>query len=330
MTDIENLKSRIGETEESVEGFRIEAGKVAEFAAAIGDDNPAYRDEEAAHSQGFRGIPAPPTFTRVAMFPHHRPPDGSRLGFEVGFDVRREIHGEQEYEFERPVYVGDVLDGTTTLTDAFEREGSRGGTMTFVILETEYRDTSSELVVTERSTVIETESAIEDEETDEIGETIDPRIEGASVSQTTTGYDQPTYLEDVSEGDSGFELTVENLSRPDFVRYAGASGDFNPIHYDEQYARSLGNPRVFGQGMLTAGYASHFASDWFGLQMIRRFKSRFLARIWPGDTLTYTGTVRDVDRDGGTITAEIVAERQTGEVVLEGEVEAALPARSDE
>lgn len=329
MTDIDDLQSRIGETEASVDEFRIEAGKVAEFARAIGDDNPAYRDEEAARAKGFEAIPAPPTFTRVAMFPHYRPPDGSRLGFELGFDVRREIHGEQEYEFERPLLVGDSLYAETTLTDAFQREGSRGGAMTFAILETEYRTAAGDLVVTERSTLIETEDAIADGEPDEVDEQVDPRIDGARVSQTVTGYDEPTYLEDIREGDSGFELRVEDLSRPDFVRYAGASGDFNPIHYDEQYARSLGNPRVFGQGMLTAGYASHFATDWFGLDTLRRFQSRFLARIWPGDTVTFTGSVQEVDRGSGTVTAEIVGERQTGEVALEGEVDAALPVRSD-
>lgn len=329
MVDIDELKSKVGETETSVEGFEIEAGKVAEFARCIGDDNPVYHDEDAARQQGFRAIPAPLTFTRVAVFPRYRPPGGSRLGFELGFDVRREIHGEQEYEFERPVFVGDVLEGETTLTDASQREGARGGMMTFATLETEYRDSSGDLVVTERSTVIETESAIEEEKTEAVDQTVDPRLEGATVSKTDPGYDTPASLEDVTEGDSGFELTVGKLSRPDFVRYAGASGDFNPIHYDEPYARSLGNPSVFGQGMLTAGYASRFASDWFGIDAIRRFKTRFLARVWPGDTVTFTGTVSGVDRDSGTVTADIVGERQTDETVLEGEIEAVLSVQSN-
>ena len=335
-TNIDELKDRIGETRQSVTGFRIEAGKVAEFARAIGDDNPAYRDEAAARDQGFSAIPAPLTFTRVSMFPRYRPVDAPRLGVDIGFDIRREIHGEQEYEFERPVFVGDVLDGFTTLTDAFQREGSRGGTMTFATLATEYRDADGEPVVTERSTIIETERAIDDDTEEEDGvretdhpERVAPRIEGASVSQTDTGYDQPTYLEDVSEGEITFELIVQNLTRPDFVRYAGASGDFNPIHYDEPYARSLGNPRLFGQGMLTAGYASHFASDWFGVDSIRRFKSRFLDRVWPGDTLTITGTVEEVDIESGLVTAEIVVDRQTGDPVLDGEIAVDPPSRSD-
>lgn len=320
---IDELEGRIGETIDSVTEFRIERGKVAEFARAIGDDNPAYRDETAARAQGFRTIPAPPTFTRVSMFPRYRPPGTHRLGLDVGFDIEREIHGEQVYEFERPVYVGDVLHGTTTLADASQRDGRRGGTMTFVTLVTEFRDASDALVVTERSTLIETESAIEDSR-GRPEEATGPRVEGAEVRQPTPGYDQQPSVEELRARESSYELTVSDISRPDFVRYAGASGDFNPIHYDERYARSLGNPRVFGQGMLTAGYASHLASDWLGLAAIRRFETRFLARVWPGDTVTLDGVVREVDADTGTVTAEITATRQTGEDVLEGEVIADL------
>lgn len=90
------------------------------------------------------------------------------------------------------MFVGDVLEGTTTLTDVFGRDGSRGGTMTFTILETEYRDASGELVETERSTLIETENAIEDEEADDVDETVTPRIDGATVTQSATGYVDPT------------------------------------------------------------------------------------------------------------------------------------------
>jgi acyl dehydratase len=80
---------------------------------------------------------------------------------------------------------------------------------------------------------------------------------------------------------------------------------------------------------LTAGYASHFASEWFGLGTIRRFETRFLARVWPGDTVTFTGTIREVDRDSGAVTADVVGERQTEETVIEGEIEAVLSAQSN-
>ncbi|WP_350356163.1 MaoC/PaaZ C-terminal domain-containing protein [Halorarius halobius] len=54
------------------------------------------------------------------------------------------------------------------------------------------------------------------------------------------------------------EVVVEDLEQQDFVKYAGASGDLNPVHYDEPYARVLGNPSVFGQGIFTAGVTMHW------------------------------------------------------------------------
>lgn len=156
---IEELEEKVGESAVTVEDFHIERGKVEEFARAITEDNPAYRDEEAAEEQGFERIPAPLTFTRVSSFPRYRAVEGR--GIDIGFRQEYAIHGEQEYEYERPLQVGDTLTGETTLTDVYQREGGRGGTMTIAKLETEYRDQDGELVLTERSTVLETGGAIE-------------------------------------------------------------------------------------------------------------------------------------------------------------------------
>ncbi|WP_337959454.1 MaoC family dehydratase [Natrinema soli] len=133
---------------------------------------------------------------------------------------------------------------------------------------------------------------------------------------------------DVSVGDTGPEVVVEDLEQGDFVRYAGASGDFNPIHYDEPYARDAGNESVFAQGMLTAGFTSHMLTDWFGLDRIERFTVRFQERVFPGDTITVTGEITDVaDGDADVIvTADLEAKTDDGDVVLSGETVARLPS----
>jgi acyl dehydratase len=162
---IEELEALVGTSVVTVEDFAIEAGKVEEFARAVKDDDPVHRDRAVAQERGFEDIPAPLTFERVSMFPRYRTVE--KYGIDLGFREEYTIHGEQAYEYERPLVVGDVLTGTTTLADVYERDGGRGGTMTFAVLETEYTDEDGELVLTARSTAIETAGAINTEGDDE-------------------------------------------------------------------------------------------------------------------------------------------------------------------
>jgi len=138
-----------------------------------------------------------------------------------------------------------------------------------------------------------------------------------------------TRFQDVQEGQALPPFVVENLTRTDLVRYAGASGDFNPIHHDETFAKMAGNPSVFGHGMLTAGFVAKCVTDFVGPENLRRYKVRFATRVWPGDTITCQGRVtRKYDEAGEhRIDGELVALRQTGEVAVSGTFTAALPAR---
>jgi acyl dehydratase len=123
-------------------------------------------------------------------------------------------------------------------------------------------------------------------------------------------------------------VVVESLTRTDLVRYAGASGDFNPIHHDETFARAAGNPTVFGHGMLTAGFVARCLTDFVGPGNLRRYKVRFATRVWPGDTITCTGTVTRRYEDAGEtrIDGEVVATNQKGEAAVTGTFTAAIPA----
>ena len=85
--------------------------------------------------------------------------------------------------------------------------------------------------------------------------------------------------------------TVGPLTRTDFVRYQGASGDFNPIHHDEEFARTSGFPSVFSQGMLQGGILASYVTDWLGAENVRRFRVQFREQVWPGDVLEVPGTV---------------------------------------
>jgi acyl dehydratase len=134
-------------------------------------------------------------------------------------------------------------------------------------------------------------------------------------------------MADIQVGDALPAVVVENLSRTDLVRYAGASGDFNPIHHDEEFARAAGNPTVFGHGMLTAGFVGRCVTDFVGPENLRRLKVRFATRVWPGDTITCSGKVTRVyEADGERrIDGEVTATTQRGETAVTGTFTAARP-----
>ena len=137
------------------------------------------------------------------------------------------------------------------------------------------------------------------------------------------------YWDDVKEGQALPEVRVEKLTRTDFVKYAGASGDFNPIHHDQTFAEASGNPTVFAMGMLNASILSRVVTRFAGRPAVRRYKVRFATRVWPGDTITCTGKVTRKYMENGErrIDGEVVALRQTGEVAVTGGFTATLPAR---
>lgn len=113
------------------------------------------------------------------------------------------------------------------------------------------------------------------------------------------------------------------LTVTDLVRYAGASGDFNPLHHDEGYARAAGLPGVMAHGMLSAGLLASFVTRWFGAGSVRRYKVRFREKVFPGDTLTAEGRVTGETTQQGErrLALELALKRQDGAVVVSGTAE---------
>ena len=126
-------------------------------------------------------------------------------------------------------------------------------------------------------------------------------------------------------GDTREAVLVENLSRTQIVMYAGASGDFNPIHHDETFAtKAAGYPSVFAHGMLTMGMTGRLLTDWLGDGVLREYGVRFVKQVWPGDSLTAKGTVTAIG-DDGSVEIEVVTTNQKGEPVVAGSARATLP-----
>jgi acyl dehydratase len=115
-------------------------------------------------------------------------------------------------------------------------------------------------------------------------------------------------------------LVVGPITRTDLVRYQGASGDMNPIHHDEPWAQAAGFKAPIALGMFTAGLVATWAVDWLGADNVRSCRSRFAARVFPGDTLTCAGdVVRRYAVDGEQrVDLELAATTQNGEVAVRG------------
>jgi acyl dehydratase len=127
----------------------------------------------------------------------------------------------------------------------------------------------------------------------------------------------------VQVGDALPEV-AETIERLDLIRYAGASGDFNPIHWSDEIARAVGLPGVIAHGMYSMAVAARMVGGWAGdPAAIKRLKVRFSAMIEPGQTLTTKGEVAEVD--GRRVLVRFHAEDEKGErVVSKGEAELEL------
>lgn len=142
----------------------------------------------------------------------------------------------------------------------------------------------------------------------------------------TTSTSSTSTTSSVAAGDRSPTQIYGPVTRTDFVRYAGAGGDFNPIHHDEHFAREAGLETVFAMGMFHAGLLSRLVAGWLGLANVRRFAVRFTGQVWPDDTLTIEGVVDRVYEHDGVRLADcsFTVTRQTGDVAITATATAAV------
>jgi acyl dehydratase len=124
------------------------------------------------------------------------------------------------------------------------------------------------------------------------------------------------------------EVVVDDLTRTQIVQYAGASGDYNPLHSDEIFATQVaGFPSIFAHGMLTMGLTGKMLTNYVGDARLRSFGGRFRAQVWPGDTLTAQAEVVDVRHEGdgvAVVELRVVTTNQDGVEVFSGQATASI------
>ncbi len=138
------------------------------------------------------------------------------------------------------------------------------------------------------------------------------------------------YYEDVQVGDAIPKLTTSSVSHLQLVRYAGASGDFNPLHTDPKIGEMIGTGGIIAHGMLIMGFVGQMLSDYVGPTALRKFGVRFKGMTHLDDVITCTGTITEkYEVDGETrIAGKVQAADQNGDLKVSGTFVAAVPRRS--
>ena len=138
------------------------------------------------------------------------------------------------------------------------------------------------------------------------------------------------YFDDVKVGDELPPLVKGPIQQIQLTRYAGASGDFNPIHQDDEFARAAGMGGVFAHGMLSMGFVGQVVTDWAGAGQVRKLGVRFAGLVRLKDTVTCRGRVlaRSSKDDVNLVDLAVWAENQKGDKVVTGTATVALPTRA--
>ncbi|HOE71241.1 MAG: bifunctional enoyl-CoA hydratase/phosphate acetyltransferase [Deltaproteobacteria bacterium ADurb.BinA179] len=142
---------------------------------------------------------------------------------------------------------------------------------------------------------------------------------------------QEKYFEDVNVGDAVIELKKGPLQKLQLVMYAGASGDFNPLHTDDDFAKAVGmKDGVIAHGMFVMGCVGQAVTSWVPKNRLKRLGVRFAGMSKPGNTITISGVVTDkrvVDGEN-IVTCSVVAKDEQGDVKVSGSFDAALPSKA--
>lgn len=320
--------------------FPVEAAHVMMFARAVGDPNPVFVDEAAARSQGLPGIVVPPTFPIAADHfdpAYERRPlpgvpwfgSGARAisvegGSQQAAGGGSGFHAEEHFVYHRPLVVGDVVFGEAHRGRSWEKSGRRGGRLHFSEDIVDYRDEAGVAVVTARWVNVLTEKVVGADASQP--EPPAPRAT-ASAPDANEGWTlraddaQARVKGEVLHVGAEYEtLLVEDLRRTQIVMYAGASGDFHPMHTDATYASAMGMDGVFAHGMLSMGISGRALTDLVGPGCLADYGARFRGQVWPGDTLRACVRVAGVVERGGRQALRLALEtrNQRDEVVLSG------------
>jgi acyl dehydratase len=132
----------------------------------------------------------------------------------------------------------------------------------------------------------------------------------------------------VQVGDTHAPRAIGPITQTDIVRFAGAGGDFNPLHHDPEFVKAAGFPGVITMGQMPAGMLAGWVSDWFGVEHLLEYEVRFLSPVFLGDVLTLSGVVTGLDEADGQVVALVELRVTRGkDAVIRGTAKAVVTSR---
>jgi|GEM_PF-141545 len=270
-------------------GYQLTTQTVTDYVRAVGDPCPLHSDEAAARASRFGGLVAPPTV--AALFTTLRVvldgwtlPDGT-------------IHTRQYFGFSGALRPDESYKVSVKLADKFARRER-----CYAVLESTVRDSADNTVVVARTTGIW------------------PGDAGKDDAETGNGGRKLQQSAPPGEGASSLQCVERQVSQQTIDRYAEASGDFNPLHVDAEFARTTRFGRTIAHGMMTLAFMSQMMTLNFGDAWIDsgEMEMNFLAPVFPGDTITAGGVSRSNDQGNGATNCEVYCINQDGRKVLAG------------
>ena len=306
----------------AVEKFSVEASHIMMFARSVGDDNQVYYDEDYAKDTEPGSIIAPPTFAQASA------------QFDPNYGLRPPIDGDGWFGS------GGKPSGSKP------REGGGGGGGAAAEAAACTRSSASSTTVTSSratycplppsparrgrsraggraswSSASPSPSTATRTATSSSPPSAWACVPNARLTKAKGGSAMALQASDLNVGDTYTERLVEDLKRTQIVMYAGASGDYNPVHTDEVFTKEVaGYPSVFAHGMLTMGMTGKMVTNYVGDGRLTEYGVRFTSQVFPGDTLDATATVVGVSN--GIVDLDISTVNQNGDEVLKGSAKA--------
>lgn len=293
----------------------VHAEDIIRFADAIGDKSPIYRDAEYAKNTKYGAIIAPPTYA-VTM-------KCNRVEGIWVAPVGR-IHASQEFNYFKPIVAGQEYIVKAKFKDAFEKVG-KNGVMVFTVEEKTVYDLDMNPCVSFLITIITRGNLFEayDKAVAE-GKVVETAAAAEEVKPSTV-----VKFEELTEGMELAPIVLPAFDRVTIAKYAGASGDFNAIHIDDEAAKNVNFKSVVGHGLLSMALEGSVLGNWFGMPeeyMVKNFKTKFMSPAYVGEVPTCTATVTKVNAEDRTAEFSYSMKNSSMADIINGTLIVAFPA----